>query len=243
MSADEEMFDELLGAYALDAVDADERRGVEQYLQVSPRAAAEVQAHREVATLLAWTTMAPPEGLWDRIASSLDGEAPAPGGELARVIPMRQQPRGRFATAAIAWVAASAAAAVIAVVALQVLKDDSGPVSPLAAAAAEARSHRGSLSATLESADSSVQVAAVVDADGHGFLEAQELPSLPADRTYQLWGVIDGEAISLGVLGHSPEIEPFTAHGNLTALVITNEAAGGVITNGNPDGAFVGELG
>ena len=46
--------EELLGAYALDAVDPDERRQVEAFLQTSPRARAEVDQHREVAALFAF---------------------------------------------------------------------------------------------------------------------------------------------------------------------------------------------
>jgi anti-sigma factor RsiW len=239
MSAQERSFDELLGAYALDAVDADERREIDEYLAVSPRAAHEVRQHREVATLLAWSSMAPPEGLWDRIASSLDGEAPVPSGELAKVLPMRR--RRRATTVAAAWIAASAAAAVLAVVSFQVLRSDPSP-APLAAAVAQARADRTSVSADIRSADGSIEVRAVVDGAGHGFLEAASLPSLPLDRTYQLWGVIDGKAISLGVLGHRPDVEPFTVHGTLTQLVITNEVAGGVISDGNPVGALAGAV-
>lgn len=44
---------ELLGAYALDAVDEDERALVEEHLGLCARCRAEVQAHRETATLLA----------------------------------------------------------------------------------------------------------------------------------------------------------------------------------------------
>ena len=61
--------EELLGAYALDAVDDDERRLVEAYLATNPRARAEVDQHREVATLLAFGGADAPEGLWDRIAA------------------------------------------------------------------------------------------------------------------------------------------------------------------------------
>ena len=43
-SGDTYELDELLGAYALDAVDDDERRRVDDYLEVNPRASAEVQA-------------------------------------------------------------------------------------------------------------------------------------------------------------------------------------------------------
>ncbi|MDG1786151.1 MAG: hypothetical protein P8H61_09525, partial [Ilumatobacter sp.] len=58
--------DELLGAYALDAVSPEEADRVEDYLAINPRAAAEVREHREVATMLAFTGMDAPEGLWSR---------------------------------------------------------------------------------------------------------------------------------------------------------------------------------
>src|SRR5829696_5058624 len=83
-----EEIEELLGAYALDAVDPDEREIVEQYLATHPRARAEVSQHQEVATLLAFTGTTAPEGLWDRIAASLEEQAPEPGPELAKVLPM-----------------------------------------------------------------------------------------------------------------------------------------------------------
>ena len=77
--------DELLGAYALDAVDADERRRVEDYLEINPKAAAEVQEHREVATMLAYTGMDAPPDLWSKITAEIEADAPAPGPELAKV--------------------------------------------------------------------------------------------------------------------------------------------------------------
>ena len=40
---------ELLGAYALDAVDGDERAEVERWLATNPELRAEVEQHREVA--------------------------------------------------------------------------------------------------------------------------------------------------------------------------------------------------
>ena len=94
--------DELLGAYALDAVDEDERRAVEAYLVVNPRARAEVAEHREVASLLAWSGAAAPDGLWDRIAANLDEPAPTPRGELAAVLaldPNRRPQDGGSASA------------------------------------------------------------------------------------------------------------------------------------------------
>ena len=85
---------------------------------------------------------------------------------------------------------------------------------------------------TLASEDGTLSAEAVVQPDGVGFLSAGTLPELPASETYQLWGVYsDGDVISLGVVGNRPAIEPFAAYGELDALVITREAAGGVVSS------------
>ena len=73
--------EELLGAYALDALDADERQEVEDHLATCPRCRAEIAAHREVAALLGNPAgdvpAVAPEDLWDRISASLQDEPPA----------------------------------------------------------------------------------------------------------------------------------------------------------------------
>lgn len=240
MATDFDHLDELLGAYALDALDDDERQLVDDYLSVDPRARAEVQEHREVATLLAWTGSSAPTGVWDRIAASLDERPPAPGPELARIIPMVGVRRRRVRRV-VELAGAAAAAAVLAVVVVQLADGGGAPTDPIAAAVDAARSDRDSNVVELASADGAITVEAVIDVDGHGFLLGQDLPSLPADRTYQLWGVVDGKVISLGVIGRSPEIEPFTVDGNLTALVVTDEVAGGVPVSEQP-AVVAGEL-
>ena len=117
-SGDTYELDELLGAYALDAVDDADRRRVEDYLEVNPRAAAEVQAHREVATMLAFTGMDAPDDLWGRIADEIAEQAPPPGPELAKVLSMDDAPRRRRISAIAPWVVTAAAAAVIGFVAI-----------------------------------------------------------------------------------------------------------------------------
>jgi anti-sigma-K factor RskA len=233
--------EDLLGAYALDALDADEQRRVEDYLAINPRARAEVQEHREVATMLAYTGMDAPEGLWDRIVSTLDEAPPSPGPELARVLPM-ERPQRRAAQTFGRWVMATAAAALIAIVAVTAIGRVNSDTDPLVAAVEQIRSDRDSRATRLVSADSAVEAEAVVDLQGHGFVLAGDLPQLPRTLTYQLWGVIDDQVISLGVLGPNPDIELFTARGDLAAVAITIEPAGGVVSDGNPDGAYVGEF-
>ncbi len=63
--------DELLGAYALNAVDDSERDSIERYLARSPRARAEVADHLMVAAALGSTPSEAPLPLWDRIVDQL----------------------------------------------------------------------------------------------------------------------------------------------------------------------------
>jgi len=237
--------DELLGAYALDAVDDDERRRVEDYLEVNPRAADEVQTHREVATMLAFTGMDAPDDLWGRISEEIGEQAPPPGPELAKVMSLadgrveRDQRRRRIMSVA-PWIVSAAAAAVIAFVAVGLADQADAPNDPIAAALEVAQADRDSITTTLEADGSDASAEAVIDQDGHGFVVARGLPALPEDQTYQLWGVVDDQVISLGIFGPNPEIETFTVESEVSALAITIEQSPGVVSDGNPDGAYVG---
>ncbi len=246
MSADELYLDELLGAYALDAVDGDERYAIEEYLSMSPRARQEVADHREVATMLAWTSMDAPEGLWDRIASELDEAAPPPRGELASVLSMGDH-RDRRRPAPRAWWTTMVAAAVAGVmvgglVVGSLVGGRSDDAPSLAAAVELARADRDSVVTQLSRADGTIGAEVIIDQDGHGYLLGTQLPGLPDDQTYQLWGVIGEQVISLGVLGRNPEIELFSASVPVSQLVVTIESAGGVVSNGNPEGAYASSI-
>jgi anti-sigma-K factor RskA len=65
--------------------------------------------------------------------------------------------------------------------------------------------------------------------DGRGYLVSSRMSALPANETYQLWGVINGKAISIGLMGRTPRHVAFTVAGppNPTLLGITVEPAGG----------------
>jgi anti-sigma-K factor RskA len=228
-----EEIEALLGAYALDAVDDDERAEIEEYLAVNPRARAEVDTHREVATLMAFSGATAPEGLWDRISGAMDERAPEPGPELAKVLPVRRRrwPTGAVAGAA---VAAAAAAALITVVAVREPASHRTDLGSMAQVFDRALADPDSKRVVLESSDGAQRAVAVVEPGGLGLISLRDVTDLGLDRTYQLWGVIDGEVISLGVLGHRPEVEPFTVDGDLSALVVTDEVAGGVPSSQQP---------
>ncbi len=56
-----------------------------------------------------------------------------------------------------------------------------------------------------------------------------------AARTYQLWDVIGGRTISLGLLAPDPWVVPFSvaSDGSVDAFAITDEHAGGVVQSTN----------
>jgi len=224
----------LLGAYALDALDDDERREVEAHLALEPRARAEVEMHREVATLMAFSGAAAPEGLWDRIAGALDERAPEPGPELAKVLPARR--RRRWSTAVLVGAAAAAAVAAAAITVAAVREPEPAPAAldSMAQVFDRAMADPDATRVVLRSEDDAQRAVAMLQPGGLGMISLHDLPDLGPDRTYQLWGVIDDEVISLGVLGARPGVEPFTVNGDLSALVVTDEVAGGVTSSQQP---------
>ena len=235
---------ELLGAYALHAVDPEEVALVEEHLESCPRCRAEVEGHREVATLLGNSGGDAPDGLWDRIASQLE-ESPPPlrlevqGGATVTPLAPRRRATSRVVVAALG----AAAALAIAVLGAQVVRqqdrldgmESALEETTLQAAANQAFDDPAGTKLQLQSSDGAVSARAVVLPDGSGFLMAHELPGLDEDRTYQLWGDSgEGALVSLGLLGTDPTTIAFHAGSDVAALAITAEEAGGVAQSQNP---------
>lgn len=237
---------ELLGAYALHAVDPDEALLIEAHLDECPKCRAEVAEHREVATLLGNSGGDAPDGLWDRIASTLE-EAPPPmrlslPSSEGSVIPLAPRQRARGNRVVVAAMSA-AAAVVIGALGVKVVQqeDQLGRVQEalnddaMIRAANVALLDPDAARSTLASPDGVVEVAAVLLPDGTGYLMTEDLPGLDAARTYQLWGQTGSGLISLGLLGADPEgVVPFRATGDVAALAITEEVSGGVAQSENP---------
>jgi anti-sigma factor RsiW len=240
----------LLGAYALDAVDGDEFAALEAHLDSCPRCRAELDSLREVAAALGNSVEPLPEGLWSQIASRLperpaDEEPPsmpqlAPEGRAERAgSPFRAPVGGRRRRVAATMVAAVAVAAVAVAIVLGiglVRADNSvsnlqAQVSRPPATVGHALQTPGRRLVNLYSRSGSAAAQFVVVPDGRGYLVSSTLPSLAAGRTYQLWGIVGNTAISLGLLGRSPQQAVFTMAGTNrpSRLSITAEPAGGVI--------------
>jgi anti-sigma factor RsiW len=229
-----EEIQEMLAAYALDALEPDEAELVARHLETCPRCSQEVDEHREAAGALAFAGESAPEGLWDRIQQRLDEPPPEVEVDLAPIVPMRGRstpPRRRLPTGvrAAALVLATAAAVVIAVLGVQVadLRSKVSNLSDRTVAAPGA----GAVPVQMRSPDGVHVVPAVLAPDGTGFVFPGNLPALPADQTYQLWAIADGKRISVGVLGNTLTPSTFTADGRIDALAITTENAPGASTS------------
>jgi hypothetical protein len=234
---------ELLPAYAIDAVDDDERRAVEALLASDPEAREEVVELQRAASYLAYAGGPPPAGVWERLEAEIrdaagpDGTVPPP-----RLVPLARPVRRTRADRT--WRRVAVAAAVVAVASFSlwvVDRGDSDPRIDTAALAQAAEATPGARLAQLRDDDGNVLARAVMLPDGTGYVTSVELPALADDRTYQLWGVDDRGTISLGVMGSDPAVVAFHAGNAPSALAITNERAGGVAQSSETPTA-VGDL-
>jgi anti-sigma-K factor RskA len=237
--------DSLLGAYALDALDRDDRARVDAYLRVNPRARAEVDELRESAASLAATQTdagAPPPQVWNQISRAVDAETATPGS-----LPPRDpydelaERRARRSWRGIDWAAVFAVGAAIVALALvaQVmslsrrLDDARGTGEKAVSAAFEKASHsRGARRGALTSTEGTQVARVVLLPDGSGYFKNDGMNALDPNRTYQLWAVSGNAdhpvAVSEGVLGPDPGSVAFHASPRVTGFAVTVEQSGGV---------------
>ena len=244
---------ELLGAFALDAVEPDEAATIEAHLSTCPRCRDEVREHREVAALLAYTGTSAPEGMWDRLAASLEAAPPAaaapalglgPGNQVGRRASGRRRgTRMAAAVGAAALVAGLGAGGLQVQSALRNQDDqiknvaqaltEEGARARLVREAAAAALADGAREVHLLTPDRTPMADAVVLADGTGYLIDKGAPNLPPGRTYQLWAVTGGQKLSLGVPGRDVDVLTFRVPDATDALALTVEQAPGVVISQN----------
>ena len=237
--------DSLLGAYALDALDADERARVDAYLSADPDARAEVDDMRETAASLALVPQAamdaPPE-LWERIAGAIAAERARPPIDDTAAGATDELAARRARRTRTSWMVTAAAAAIVVVVvlgaqvgSLRGQLDRAHQLGPNAMAVAFNRAAKanGAREVGLTNGSGATLARVVLLPDGTGYLRGDHLASLPSDRTYQLWAVTgtagSTQTVSAGVLGPDPQAVAFRASGPVRAFAITVEHAGGVV--------------
>ena len=230
---------DLLGAYALDAVEPDEARRVEEHLATCPKCRAEVEMYRETAAFLAYAGTDAPEGVWARIGAGIGAD----GSHQVELIPDLGRIRSQRSTASTRSRAVFAGIAAIAAAAVAFLGVDvshlSGQVSalrgqtqanglaPLALAALEGP-HKSVTLSSSGSTPSGASATVAITSDGSAYWLGSTLRAIPADRTYQLWGNDHGRIVSLGLIGSSPSrLAMFRIQGGTSQLMVTNEPKGG----------------
>jgi hypothetical protein len=241
---------ELLGAYALDAVEPDEAAAVEAHVGECPRCAAELAEFREVVGLLANDGGNASEVLWDKIAAQMAG----PPADRSARRPVAVGGTGRSAASAgsdegrrfrtrrrLAVAVIGVAAAVIALMAVQLGRLDArvGQLSSLSEHQGVSQAAQAALldpsaqRITMTGASTSGPPVAelVLLPSGSAFLINRHLSPLSDGQTYQLWGVVGRRAISFGLLGNRPSTVAFTTGPGapVSAFAITAERAGGVV--------------
>lgn len=219
-TSDHKTIQNLLGAYAVDAVDPDEAAEIEAHLEECARCAAEVSEHRETLALLAPT------------GSSL---RPRPFQELGvdlSVPSITQLPQARRSVPA--WTLAVAAVlifmmAAVATVQTRRVDDVSGQLAQasIQSAAEQALADPAARRVTLRTENGVAYADAAILDDGRGYLVPRALPELPADQTYQLWALKGAEKTSLIVAGSHPTAVAFRTSPEIDGLALTQEVAGG----------------
>ncbi|HEV8063624.1 MAG TPA: anti-sigma factor [Acidimicrobiales bacterium] len=250
-----EEIEEMLGAYALDAVSPAEREEIENHLAECPRCQQEVAAHLQVAGVLGSLGGTAPVGLWDKIAGALSiesgdaGESPPP---IAPVIGLdsgrvrREAARGsegkRRRSSVVAVVSVAAALlVVVGVLAATIVRLDNrvsnletamvkgGVASQVRIAEAQAGSRTIALAAT-----SGPWSAKLVLDQGQAFLVPSKMPSIAPSETFQAWAVVGGKYVSLGVLGNRPGDVQLVLQPRMSEVAINEEPEGGTPQPTNP---------
>lgn len=233
----------LLGAYALDAVDDDERLAVEDLVARDLEAAAELARLRETAAALgAARASAPPAHVRDAVLSRLaatpqltpQGAEPAPAPAPAPDEPPRDELAARRAARGARrgqpWMlpVAAAVAVLLAVPGTLAWQQHERAVQAEAQAAllGDVLADPGAVLLRGE-VDGGGEAVAVLTSS-RALLVADGLADVDADRTYQLWAMRDGVPVPSGLLDVSD--------GRVQALATDYRAGDGLAVSVEPAG-------
>ena len=207
---------ELLGPYALGALDAEERTAVEQLVAADPAARAELRGYEQAVAALPLDDRPSPQ-VWDRIREALDED----DGAVAPIEPLRRS--GRRSAVRLALLAA--AAALVALVAwgavhLANQAAPSRPISDVQRAADQAGTVRGARRLTVTSPDHRTVVRVVILPDGRGYVLGGTIPQAGSARTYALFATSAGRPVLVAVLGTVLHVVEFHVPLNTSGLAV-----------------------
>jgi anti-sigma-K factor RskA len=242
---------ELIAVLALNAVDGIERAELEEHIEECIRCSRELDGLRGVSSTLGNVSEPASEELWQRISEHLYDDID-PGNlppirvldfPNAVVTPLARRrtnmSNGTKFTAGLFSVAAAALVAVLSFNLVQANNHVAQLTNALGVAnrgaVVAALVTPGHIDVTLDSAHHA-PVAKIVLLNGHGYVVSSKMPQLSSAQTYQLWGIIAGKPISIGLMGSKPTNIEFSVASALqpSKLAVTIEPAGGSQTPSSP---------
>lgn len=225
----------LAGAYALDALDPEERADYESFLATSPDAREEVETLREAAALLATAAVeTPPEGLKLAVMDRIDTvrQAPPVVTSLSAARAARREPRPVTRE----WITnlSRGAAAIAAVIAVGM----GVAVAQLGARLDGLEQANDRVAAVVAATDATTvgvalpdggRISAVISPEqGSAIVVGDDLVPLAADQMYALWNIVDDVPVPVGELVSNRAI-PVDAE-QVGALGVTIEPRGPLST-------------
>jgi len=226
---DHEAIRDLLGAYALGAVDDDERAEVEAHLQSCASCRDELERHAiAVAGLVRVAAELGP----DQAAHLMDAVGTGPSTPHGRPSPERRVSRRRGVVLGLG---------IGALLVLVVSAATFGLVTRQRLNRVEARLARGeqiervvsmaanptTRTARLSTAVEGVSLDVIVLADGNAMVWKNRLPALSPQRSYFLWAVVTGQRVPIGRLDPGGKPQVVQVPSGASGLVVTEERASG----------------
>lgn len=227
--------DDALAAYALDAVDDEERAAIERALAASPELRDKVGGYAETATQLADLAdpVTPPPGLKSRLMTAIEHTpqvAPDVAGSVQPPGPAETAARRRWFQRPVAIIAAAAAAVVLVVGAIVGI-GWSGPNGWGAQREMSAIAEAPDVQSATHELDGGGEVTLVWSAEqGRSGVVVEGLPDLGAEETYELWYIDDSGAEPAGTFDVAGDETWRVLEGDFrpgVAVGVTVEPAGG----------------
>ncbi|MGI8631274.1 MAG: zf-HC2 domain-containing protein [Solirubrobacterales bacterium] len=226
---DHEAIRDLLGAYALGAVDDDERTEMEAHLQSCASCRDELERHAiAVAGLVRMAAELGP----DQAANLMDAVGTAPSGPHGRPRPRGGRRvvvgwRSELGIAALLVVLVSAAT--FALVTRQRLNRVEGRLARAEQIeqVVTMATNPGTRTAHLSTAVEGVSMDVIVLADGNAMVWKNRLPALSLQRSYFLWAVVTGQRVPIGRIDPGGKPQVVQVPSGAGGLVVTDERASG----------------
>ncbi len=233
-ATDHSVYEELVAAYAIDALDIEETSLMEEHLTSCDQCASDVASfHEALAEVAPTATLAKDDALWAKIESQITPKENSGSG--TNIVDISQRRRGSI------WLRPSSAVAAIALIVAFVstataigtnsskasfTKSNTAMESQIVA---NAIASPGSKMLHLTSASSKYSLNIVITKDGKAYITSGDLPPLNGQKSYQVWGIRANGMVSIMVFGSHMKGVAFSlpANAGFAQIAVTQEPMGG----------------